>query len=267
MGVKMLSNVFLKTIYEKRWMMLGWGLATALFSLFIVLVYPVFRDAFGESMAQIPESLQGFIGDKANYQTLDGFVDIQVIYQMVFMPVIMGIILFSGLIAGKHDQGVLQSLLVQPIKRSRVYIDMLLASVVIIGIVTFTIFVFTWIGALIISEPIDLNRLLQATVATWLVSLVVGVLAYAVGAVTLKRGFAGTIAGIVFFVSYIITSLAPSVDYLRIPNYFSFFKYFNTPSVMLQGIRLSNVLVLIGISVVLSIIGFLIFVKRDIPQN
>lgn len=248
-------------------MMLGWGFATALFCLFVVLVYPVFRDAFGESMAQIPESLKGFMGDKANYQTLDGFVDIQVIYQMVFMPVVMGIILCSGLIAGKHDQGVLQSLLVQPIKRSRVYIDMLLASIVIVAIVTSTIFIFTWVGALIIGESISLSRLLQATVATWLVSLVVSILAFAVGAVTLKRGFSGTIAGIVFFVSFIVTSLAPSVDYLRIPNYFSFFKYFNTPSVMLEGVRLSNVLMLIGMTAVLSIIGFLVFVKRDVPQN
>jgi len=263
----MLDNIFKKTIYEKRWMVVGWSISTALFCFFIVLVFPVFRDAFGESFAQIPDSLKGFLGDKTAYTTLNGFVDIQVIYQMVFMPVIMGIILCSGLLAGKQEQGVLQTLLAQPVKRSTVYIQMFWASAVIIGIVSSMIFIFTWLGALIISEPIDLSRLLQATISTWLVSLLISVLAFAVGAITLKRGFSGMIAGILFFVSYLVTSLAPSVKYLKIPNDFSFFKYFNSPSVMMNGLRLSNVLVLSGITILLAAAGFLVFVKRDIPQK
>lgn len=263
----MLSRVFLKTIYEKRWMLIGWSFVTIAFTAFIVLIYPVFRDALGESMAQIPESLKGFMGDKTAYQTLNGFVDMQVIYQMVFMPVIMGIILCSNLIAGKQEQGVLQSLLVQPVKRSKVYVELMLASAVIIGIVSFTIFVSTWVCALIINEPLNVGHLIEATISVWLISMLVSFLAYAIGAITGKRGFSGMLAGVLFFIAYIITSLAPSVKYLKIPNYFSPFKYFNTPSVMLNGLQLENVLILLGITLLFLIVGFVVFVKHDIYQR
>jgi ABC-type transport system involved in multi-copper enzyme maturation permease subunit len=263
----MFNNTFNKTLFEKRWMIIGWSSVIAIFAVFIVSFFPVLRDAFGETLKDVPESLKSFLGDAQAYQTLNGYVDLQVIYQMVFLPVIMGIILCTGLIAGKEEQGVMQSLLAQPIKRGRVYIDLLLASWSIIAIASLSIFVFTWIGALIIKEPINLNHLFLASVATWLVTVAISTFSFMLGAVTSKRGFSGMLTGLIVFIAYIITSLAPSVKYLKTPNYLSPFKYFNTPSVMYYGIRLSNILVLVITSLVFALIGYFIFTRRDINQK
>lgn len=263
----MLRNVFLKTIYEKRWMTIGWCIITALFTIGVVIAFPIFRDSLGESLKNVPESMKSFLGDAKTYQTLNGYVDVQIIYQMIFLPVIMGIILCSGLIAGKEEQGVLQSLLAQPVKRSRIYLDMLFASMLMLAFACFSIFIATWAGALIINEPIAINRLLQATVACWLLTMVVSTFAYVIGAITAKRGLAGMIAGIAIFLGYVITALAPSIRYLKIPNYFSPLKYFNTPSVMQNGLQWDNVAVLSITIVVFAIIGFVVFVKRDVYQK
>lgn len=263
----MLDNIFLKTLYEKRWMIIGWSAVMIFFVIFIILVFPVFRDTFGETLKNVPDSLKNLIGDNQTYQTLNGYIDVQVISQMIFLPVIMGIILCSGLIAGKEEQGVLQSLLAQPVKRRNVYLEMLLASIFIIGIVSFSLFISTLVGALIIREPLNVGGLFQATIATWLATVLISTFSFAIGAVTGRRGLAGTITGIVVFLLYVVTAIAPAVDFLKYPNYLSPFKYFNTPSVMQNGLELNNVLVMVIATIVFIAIGFLVFTKRDVNQK
>ena len=263
----MLNNIFKKTIYEKRWMIVGWSVVMFAFSLFIVVVFPVFRDTIGESLKTVPDSLKSFMGDAQAFQNLNAFIDVQVIYQMVFMPVVMGIILCTGLLAGKEEQGTMQSLLAQPVKRQRTYLEMLLASWVIAAIVTIFIFIGCIIGGWIISVAIDAPRLLQACFATWLVTILISTFAYALGAITAKRGFSGMLTGVFVFLMYIITALAPTVKVLKYPNYLSPFKYFNTPSVMLSGWRWTNIAIMATATLIFAVIGYVVFIKRDIYQK
>jgi ABC-2 type transport system permease protein len=263
----MLNSIFKKTVFEKRWLAIGWSIAAMLFTIFIIAIFPVFRDTIGENLKQIPDSMKGFMGDVNAFQELNAFVDVQVIYQMVFLPIIMGIILCTGLLAGKEEQGLIQSLLAQPAKRARVYVDMLMASWAIIAIVSFSIFIAGMIGSLIIGERLNSFGLLQACFSTWLVTVLVSTLAYVIGAVTSKRGFAGMIVGIYVFLMYIITSLVPSVKVLKYPNYLSPFKYFNTPSVLLNNLTWYNVLIMIAVTALLFGVGYWVFTRRDIYQK
>ncbi len=263
----MLNNILKKTLYEKRWMAIGWSIAAFLFTIFIVLVFPVFRDTLGETLKNVPDSLKSFMGDAQTFQNLNAYIDVQVIYQMVFMPVVMAIILCTGLIAGKEEQGLLQSLFAQPVKRGRAYADMLLASWLMFVVVSAGIFLAALIGALIIGEPIDIFGLFQACVATWLLTALIGAFSLALGAITAKRGFSGMLTGIFVFLMYIVTALAPSVHLLKYPNYLSPFKYFNSPSVILNGLRWPNIVVLITATLVFSTIGYFVFTRRDIYQK
>lgn len=263
----MLKNVFIKTIYEKRWTIIGWFIAIIAFTAMVVLLFPILKDSFGQALKDVPESLKSLVGNANTYQVLNSYVDVQVIAQMVFMPVILGIILFTGLIAGKEEQGTIQSLLAQPVKRSAIYIQMLLAGAVIIAVSTFSIWLTTIICAQILNEPIDVLRLSQACFSIWLITMLISVFGYCVGAITAKRGFAGMIAGIIAFLSYTITALAPGVKALKYPNYFSPFKYFNTPSVMMNGLDWNNVAVMSITCLLLATLGFIFFVKRDIYQR
>jgi putative exporter of polyketide antibiotics len=97
--------------------------------------------------------------------------------------------------------------------------------------------------------------------------MLISLLAYCVGAITAKRGFAGMLAGILAFLAYTITALAPGIKALKYPNYLSPFKYFNNPSVMANGLDWNNIAVLSVVCVILIALGFIFFVKRDIYQK
>lgn len=260
----MLQNVLFKTLYEKRWSTLGWCIAIIALTALSTLFFPTFKEAFGQSLQEVPESMKAFIGDTSTYETLGGFVDVQVIAQMVFLTIIMAIIFGSGFIAGDEGEGTLQSLLAQPIKRSSVYIQKYVALFLFTALASSMVFVAVYLSALIINESMDWGRLAQATVGVWLITFVFGCAAYTLGAITGKRAMSGSIVGMLAFVSYIITSLAVGVDALKTVDKLSPFHYFNTPSIIANGLDWGNVAVLIGIIIICSVLGFIKFMKRDL---
>jgi ABC-2 type transport system permease protein len=260
----MLRTIFLKTLYEKRFSLLGWLIAIIALTALTVVFFPTLKDSFAESLKDVPESMQAFIGDASAYQTLAGFVDLQVISQMVFLTLIMGVILGSGLLAGDEGKGTLQSLLAQPVKRQKVFIQKYAAMLVLILIACLAIFVGTYISAYFINETMNWFRLFQATIGVWLITVVFSVLAFSIGAITGSRGLAGTVAGMMAFIAYLITSLAVGVKQLRAIDVISPFHYFNTPSIIANGFDWGNIAVLATILVVVTGLGYFAFIKRDI---
>lgn len=262
----MLQSVFLKTLFDKRWSTLIWFAVIAAFSLLVVTLFPTFKESFGEALKNTPESLQSLLGNASDYQNINGYIDIQVINQMVFLTLIMSIIMGTALLSGEETNGTLQSLLAQPISRTRVYFSKLLAMCVLLLISCTGIFLGTYVGALLVGEAGNLNsgRLLLATAMTWVITLLFGILAYAVGAVTGKRGVSGIIAGFLAFTTFMITTLAGTAEVLKSINYISPFKYFNTPSIMKTGLETNNLLILTAGIVAMAAIGWFVFRKRDI---
>lgn len=237
------------------------------FTMMIVLLYPTFRDSFGQALQNVPDSIKPILGEAADYQRINGFLELQVFMQMIFLTFIYGIILFTGLIAGEENDGTLQTLMAQPVTRSRIYLEKLFAGAVMTWIVSLGMFFATWISAVMISEHIDVWRILQATFAQWLVSLVFALFGYALGASIGRRGGAGAFAGIYAFVSYLVFTLEPTVKFLKIPSYFSPFKYFTNPRVLDNGLQLNNVVIVLLSCVVLTVFGLVVFNKRDVYQR
>jgi ABC-2 type transport system permease protein len=263
----MLSSIFTKTIYEKRWGIFWWSLTMFGFTLLVVLMFPTFRDTFGTALSNVPDSLKSVLGEANDYQRLNGFLELQVFMQMIFLTFIYGIILFSGLIAGAESDGTLQSLLAQPVSRSKVYFQKLAAGAAILGIVSLALFVGAWLGAALIHEHVSIWRILQATFGQWLVSMVFSLVALALGASLGKRGIAGALAGVYAFVSYLVYTLSGTVKALQVPNKLAPFKYFTEPRVLDNGLQLHNVAVLVVVCAVLTFIGWYVFARRDVYQH
>lgn len=260
----MLSGIFLKTMYERRWAMVWWGLAMFVTTLLIVALFPTFSEAFGQSLKDVPDSLKQVLGNASDYQHIEGFLQLQVFMQMIFLTIIYGIILCTGLIAGEEGQGTLQTLLSHPVSRTKVYFHKVAAAAVVLWIVNFAMFVAIVIGCLLIDESPDYWRVFLATNAQWLVSMVFALFGYALGAATGRRGVSGALAGIYVFVAYLVSSLVATVDWMKYINYFSPIKYFSEPRIMDAGLQLDNAAVLIGACLALVVIGWIVFTKRDI---
>jgi ABC-2 type transport system permease protein len=119
----------------------------------------------------------------------------------------------------------------------------------------------------IVHGSVAFNRLFEATLACWLLSLVFGAVAYAVGAITGKRGLTIGIASGLAFGAYLISSLAPAVDKLASAVKFTPFYYYNTPAVATHGLKFSNILVLAALILVLCLAGLAVFRQRDLVRD
>jgi ABC-2 type transport system permease protein len=263
----MFKNIFVKTLYEKRWGILGWSVAMFAMTIFIVVLYPMFQDSFGAQLDQVPESMRAILGEAADYQKLSGFLELQVFAQMVFLTFIYGIIVSVALLAGEEYKGTLQTLLVQPISRTKIYWQKFLAVAVILAIVSFALFLAVVIGALIIHEPLSYWATFQATCMQWLLSIALSALAFAVGGATGSRAIAGTIAGVYTFGAYTVSALADSVESLQAINNVSLFKYIIGTKILENGIIFSNLWPIALFTLTALIAGWYIFVKRSIYQQ
>lgn len=263
----MFSSITLKTVFEKRWSLAIWYVGLFATTLLIMTLFPTLRDTFGKALNDVPESIRGILGDASTYQRIQGFIDIQVMAQMVFMTIIYGIILLTGVLAGDENEGTLQTLLAHPVSRSRVYIEKYIGAALLVLIATSSVFTGALLGATLVGESLDIIRLAQATGMLFLVTMAFSSIGFAIGAITGKRGIAGAVAGSIAFASYLVTNLTPSVDALKTINKFSPYEYFNKPSILDFGVQLGDVVILLAISLVCVAVGYGIFVRRDIPQR
>lgn len=264
---KSLKTVFGKTLYERRWSIIIWFVAVFLSTFLTMLLFPSLRDSLGASLQDVPESMRDLLGSAEDYQTVTGFADLQIIAQMVFLTIIMGVIVGTSLLAGEESSGTLQALLAQPVRRSRVYMQKFWALCVMTFITCSGLFGGVLIGVVVLGESINAWRLFLATLMIWLLTLFFATMAYGIGAATGKRGLAGILTGFYAFVSYMLTALAGISPALEKLNYGSPFYYFNTPSVLKYGLDFGNIAVLLSGTMIFFMIGIFWFTRRDISQH
>ena len=263
----MFSSILTKTIYEKRWTILFWSLGVIGMALLMMGFYHSFQD-FDQVLKNLPKSFQSFIGNIASLKTVPGYVSQQVFaFRIPLLTLIMIIILFSGLIGGDENEGTLQTLLAQPASRLRVFVEKLLAGLVISFIICSAAMIGVLLGLVLIHERMSFLRLFQAIVGEWLITIVFGSLAFAIGAITGKRGLAGSLTGLLAFGTYLLTSFVSSVPSIATLEKISPFHYYNNPAIALFGLDGRNLMVLMGIIVILLGSSALIFNRRDIYQK
>ena len=265
----MLKSIFGKTLFEKRISTLFWAVAIAGFSVMILSLFPTFRDTFGEALQTVPEGLRKLMGEANSYRTIEGYSDTILFSRIVFLTLIMGIVMATGLMSGEESDGRLQTLLAQPVSRSQVYWQKFLAMGTVILIALVGMLVGTIIGTLIIGElgNINFGRLLAALGMIWLVTMVFASLAFCIGGISGRKGIAGILTGFLAFALFLINSLATTATVLRAINNFSPFKYYNDPGILQHGVSLSNILILLASIIFLSVLGWLVFIRRDVYQK
>lgn len=265
----MFRSVFGKTFFEKRWFIISWALGIFAMVVLTMVFYPFFKDSgFDEIINTAPKELQSLLGQADNYKTVAGYVAEQIFaMRLPAMIIVMTIALFIGVGVGDESRGTLESLLAQPISRAKVYWQKFMAGAIISALICMTIFVAVCFSFVLIDGSMNLGRLTQATFACWLLGLAVGAFAYALGAITGNRGLSLGLASGIAFLSFMISSMAPAVQGLQQVQKVSIFYYYNSPQVALYGLSLRNSLVLVGITIVMSLIGLAVFQRRDLVRD
>jgi ABC-2 type transport system permease protein len=255
------------TFIRFRWQILGWGLGISLLGLIIVAFYDAFleqQQTFQEMMASYPPELLAFFGgDAASLATTEGYLGM---YGFSMLPVITGIfavIAGSGLIASDEEGGQLDLILAYPFGRTAFFLGRLLALVIAVVMVI----VLGWLGFAVLlgGSSLDVTWYEMALPFLPLLAqtLIYCTLALALSMLLPARRMAALGAGLVMVASYFLTSMSSLNAGLESIAAFLPYAYYQG-SDALNGLNWGWLLGLVGASVLLSLVAWWRFSRRDI---
>lgn len=263
----MIGTLFGRTLYEKRWFFVGWAMAFSVMSALVLMFYPSFSEGggFDEVAKSLPSQLQGFIGDPSVFGTIDGYIATQIYdVRMSLMIIIMTLVLASSLTVREEENGDLRTTTMTTLSRTRVVIEKFAAAVCIISALNLVTTIGIYVGLLSLGESAPHSLIWQLFALSCLFGVVAFSIPYGVALATGSRSVTMFIGLVVAIGSYILTTFARSVDWLKDWDKLSLVHYFNTTAVRKGDFDILDVLVLTMIGVVALGIAIAAFRSRDI---
>lgn len=261
----MFKNIFTKTIYEKRGFIIGWSLGLIFMAGITVAFFPTIKNQIGTLFANVPKSLESITGSTEDYKNIIGYVGTGVFdLRMPMLTIVMAIILALGLSVGEESSGRLYQLLAQPISRARIVLEKWFAMLAIFAFVHLALLIGIMAVIALIHESMPLHQLLAGTVMCFLLTAAIGSLTLLLSFGFGRKGM--TTLGITAysFGSYLLTSFAAQVDWLKYVEPVSIFHYYKASEVIKHGYNLSHLIAVIAITLVSILIATLLFNRRDI---
>ncbi len=263
----MMHSVLGRTLYERRWFIVGWSVAVMGMVWLVILFYHAFSDTSGieEVFKKAPDSFKAFLGDPEANKSISGYIGQQVYdLRVALLVMIMGLNFATSLTLREEEDSGLRTLSVIPQSRRRILLSKWLSGLVATGIVSLASVVGAYAGILSIQEPIPHSVLWQIFLLTWLFAVSVFSIPFAVGISTGHRGVTMAIGLSVTIGSFILATFAKAVEWLKDWQWLSLMNYYNTPELVKNGVVVGDVVTLAGIALVAVIAALVIFPKRDI---
>jgi len=265
--MKRFWTTFRYTFQWFRGQILGWGLGIAALGLLIVAFYKVFGERQGDFMKMIesyPPEFLAFFGTDANgMMSPEGYLGM---YGFSFLPIIIGffaLLAGSNLIAGDEERGRLDLVIAHPVGRSAFFLGRLVAFV---G-ATVSILLLGWLGFCVLLNgsalEITWGEMALPFLSSLTQALIYGTLALLLSMVLPARNFASIISGLVMVVGYFLSSMASLNENLETVAKLFPYTYFQG-SEAFNNLNLTWLLALFGVSVVMTLLAWWRFARRDI---
>lgn len=268
-GVHVRNSLFAKTWRSVRWQLLGWTIGIISMAWITLALYPSFSQSGIEGIiGSIPDSLKSVVGSVADFKTIPGYIGQQIFGPNIYIiGLVMAIITFMVVSASEESDGRLQAQLALPISRTRLYLTKWLVAATSVVLASFSILIGICLALYTIHESADVSRILLSAGAFAVLNLAYGTLLFAVSFATGRKKLAVLISCGYTVGSLFITSLAPSVKGLDGIDAFSLLHYYNSPQIMSHGIDGTHMSVLILTIVVVLMVGWIGFIKRDVRSS
>lgn len=264
----MMHSVFLKTLYDRRWFVVGWTLGMMALAILMTSFFPAMRQDGGLDalVANMPAALQGMIGSLANLKSFDLYIASQLFdIRVPIIAGIMAIILGLGLSVREEETGELRTLLALSISRTKMLLETWLAMLVIMLVITGGLVAGVYLTMPFIDDAvIDWQDMALLAGMTWLVMTAYGSLTYAAGRMTGNRGVAMLAGVLVCIGSFLLSTFSEAVDWLKPYEPWSLLHYFPAVDIVKDGILWPDVAILGGVTLISLIVAVLIFRRRDL---
>ena len=262
--------VFWRVIKDRRNVTLIYLIVAVALIWLYVAIYPSIQAQsanFEQLLKTYPEGfLKAFNIDIKSYTTIGGYLAAE---QYSFMWPIIAIFMLVGFagtaLAGEIEKGTIESLLSQPISRVKLYFGKYFAGLVIlISFILLSIF-----SAVPILSAYNISYDLKIFVTMAILGLMFSLAIFSVSMLfssfSSDRGRVYFLSGGLLVLMYILNIVASLKESITDLKYFSFFYYFNASKALIYNqIDHWAYLVFFGVAVVATILGAIIFSKRDV---
>jgi ABC-2 type transport system permease protein len=253
-----------RALWDLRWHIAWYSVGLALYGAFIMWLYPSFEDTLRS--ADYPSELLDFFGAGSDLSRPTSFMTLE--YQS-FVPLVLiiyAVVASTGLVAGEEGRGALETVLAQPISRTRFLLEKA-AAFVLGAVVICAVLAVAWLASVPFIDlhgDLTLRELWAGSASTLPVICFMGALGFYLGAIAPSRGLAAGILTVVAIESYALASFARAVTAVEWMRYLSPYYYTDASTVLDSGIVWWHAAVLLGGAAVVFGFALLAFRGREI---
>jgi ABC-2 type transport system permease protein len=260
-------RLLLQELRSRRNAIIGWAIGLTLLPAIYVGIYPQFAEDLAGMGAILEMDIYKAMG--MNFGTFEDWMASTVINIVPILVAIYAVLDATGTLAGEEDSGKLELIVALPIPRWQIVTVKAIAH----GIALFLILLLVAISTTIVFLAIesDVETILTAwdvlwgLLYTWPIVMAFGMISLFLGTFAPSRRIAALIATVVVVVSYFGANLASQVSALESIQPFFLFHYLDsTAALWVNGPQTSDVLILLGVSLVAFLLAVVFFQRRDI---
>lgn len=241
-----------------------WALAVSAVAAMYIAFWPLMGDeTMEQAIAGMPEEMviaMGYdrIGTAAGYLT-------STVYGLLALFLLWVFAIANGarLIAGEEEAGTLELELTSPVARRQVFAERVLALWldVLLLVAALTLVAGGMIVAL--DMEVGVTGLMAGSTGLFLVTIGMGTVAMAAGAVTGRRAIGLGVGAALAVLSYVFNAIGPVADAGWMTTV-SPVSWYLEPEPLANGFDVPNLLLLAAIPVVAAVVGLLAFQRRDL---
>ena len=245
---------------------LGWGFCLAVYAGYMVGFYEEFlgmQDQFILLLKSYPEELVAVVGGIDALSTPGGYLHT---YVFSYMPLILGVFAIlagTGLLVQDEERGILDLIVSYPLSRMQLFFGRWIGLILTLGLILFLM----WMGVAI---PLGSSQMGFSiwSVLGGLASLLALLLLFSGLGLLLSmllpsRNLASAVTGFCLMASFLVTTIAGINPDIETLDRFSPFHYYQG-GLALGGVEWTWVVGLLGIGLLFSLIGWILFARRDI---
>ncbi len=261
-----MKTIWRYALRRLRGQVIGWGLALAAFALIVAPLYDTavqMRAQIEELIATLPREFIGLIGSLDTMFSPAGYLDAR---YFMFMPLLLGllaVIVGSGLIVSDEENGTLDLVLAQPVRRAHVYGGRWLAFLAALGGILALAWLGLWLGSGLSSLKLNGLVALRPFISLFAITAWFGGLALMLSLILPSRRLAASLGSLVVLGSFFITTLAtlsPNLAGLAAWSPISLYQGGKALTALDLGKALNLLLGALGFAA----IGWWLFQQRDI---
>lgn len=259
-----------RTIKDRKIVILVYIFSSIALLWMYVAFFPAIKDQSAnleQLLQSYPESMmKAFNFDIKSMNTIEGFIATEQFSFVWPLLVIFMLLGYSGsALAGEIEKGTIEILLSQPISRLKLYFGRYLSGFLMLVFFTF----FSIFAAIPIAGLYDISvktsHFFNFSILAFLFALSIYSLGMFLSSIFSDRGKVFFISGLFLVLMYVLNIVASIKESLADLKYASFFYYFNPSQALIYNkIDDYSYLIFLSVIVVFTILGAVVFSKRDI---